>query len=57
MLIVPLLLSFGGIEAGVRKRLDGLDYTMGRQGIIPDDRLVGWVFEMAARSIRESGNR
>ena len=47
VLIVPVLLSFGGIEAGVRKRLDGLDYRMGRQGIIPDDRLVGWVLEMA----------
>ena len=52
VLIVPVLLSFGGIEAGVRNRLDGLDYTMGRQGIIPDDRLIGWILEMA-----KSGNR
>jgi sirohydrochlorin ferrochelatase len=49
VLIVPVLLSFGGIEEGVRKRLDGLDYTMGRQGIIPDDRLAAWVLEMAGR--------
>jgi hypothetical protein len=49
VLIVPVLLSFGGIEEGVRKRLDGLDYTMGRQGLIPDDRLAGWVLEMAGR--------
>jgi hypothetical protein len=43
VLIVPLLLSYGGIEAGIRKRLDGLDYTMGSQGLLPDDRLVSWV--------------
>jgi sirohydrochlorin ferrochelatase len=49
VLIVPVLLSFGGIEEGVRKRLDGLDYTMGRQGLIPDDRLVGWILEMAGK--------
>ena len=28
VLVVPVLLSFGGIEQGIRKRLDGLDYTM-----------------------------
>ena len=28
VLIVPHLMSFGGIEQGVRKRLEGLDYTM-----------------------------
>jgi sirohydrochlorin cobaltochelatase len=47
VLIVPVLLSFGGIEAGIRKRLEGLDYTMGKQGIIPDDRLAAWVLQMA----------
>ena len=28
VLVVPHLMSFGGIEQGIRKRLDGLDYTM-----------------------------
>ncbi len=48
VLIVPLLLSFGGIEEGVKKRLDGLDYTMAGQGLLPDDRLAKWVLASAA---------
>ena len=47
VLIVPVLLSFGGIEAGIRKRLDGLPYTMATRGLIPDDRLVDWVLASA----------
>jgi sirohydrochlorin ferrochelatase len=48
VLILPLVISFGGIEAGIRKRLEGLGYTMAEQGLMPDDRLAGWVLEMAA---------
>ena len=47
VLIVPLLISFGGIEKGLRERLEGLDYTMAEAGLMPDDRLAGWVLEMA----------
>ena len=47
VLIVPLLLSYGGIEQGVRKRLEGLDYQMATQGLLPDDRLVQWVLDSA----------
>ncbi|TAK17957.1 MAG: hypothetical protein EPO35_02155 [Acidobacteria bacterium] len=47
VLIVPALLSFGGIEAGIRKRLEGLAYTMTDRGLAPDDRLAAWVLEMA----------
>lgn len=43
VLIVPLLLSYGGIEDGVKKRLEGLSYTMCRQALLPDDRLSRWV--------------
>ncbi len=45
--IVPLLLSYGGIEAGIRKRLDGLSYTMSTSALLPDPRLVDWVVESA----------
>lgn len=48
VLIVPLLLSFGGIEEGVKKRLGGLDYTMAGQGLLPDGRLAKWVLASAA---------
>lgn len=49
VLIVPLLISFGGIEKGLRERLDGLTYTMAASGLMPDDRLVDWVIESARR--------
>jgi sirohydrochlorin ferrochelatase len=47
VLVVPLLLSYGGIEAGIRERLQGLDYTMAGQGIMPDDRVLQWVLQSA----------
>ena len=47
VLIVPVLLSYGGIEEGIRKRLAGLEYAIATQALAPDDRLVEWVLEMA----------
>ena len=47
VLIVPHLMSFGGIEQGLRKRLEGLDYTMTAQALMPDERIVQWVLESA----------
>ena len=49
VLVVPLLISFGGIERGLRERLNGLDYTMASAALMPDDRLVTWVLTMAER--------
>lgn len=43
VLIVPVLLSFGGIEKGLKTRLEGLDYRLPSQGLAPDARLVAWV--------------
>ena len=48
VLIVPLLISFGGVEKAMRERLDGLTYTMATAGLMPDDRLATWVLAMAA---------
>ena len=47
VLIVPLLVSFGGIERGLRERLEGLAYTLPDTGLVPDDRLVTWILAMA----------
>jgi hypothetical protein len=47
VLIVPLLISFGGIERGLRERLDGLDHTMADAALMPDDRLATWVLTVA----------
>jgi sirohydrochlorin ferrochelatase len=49
VLIVPLLISFGGIERGLRERLDGLAYTMADAALMPDDRLGDWVLAVAER--------
>lgn len=49
VIVVPLLISFGGIEKGLRERLEGLTYTMATSGLMPDDRLAAWVLEMARR--------
>ena len=48
VLIVPLLLSFGGIEVGIRRRLEGLPYRMADQALLPDERLSEWVLIQAA---------
>jgi sirohydrochlorin ferrochelatase len=50
VLIVPLLLSYGGIEEGIRKRLEGLDYTISQHGLLPDERLVQWVKNSVVRT-------
>jgi sirohydrochlorin ferrochelatase len=47
VLIVPLLLSYGGIEGGLRDRLKGLNYSMASQGLLPDKRIVDWVIAAA----------
>ena len=48
VLIVPLLISFRGIERGLRERLDDLTYTMAQAALMPDDRLATWVLTVAA---------
>lgn len=47
VLIVPLLVSFGGIERGLRERLDGLTYQMPNTALVPDERLVTWVLTVS----------
>ena len=47
VLIVPLLLSYGGIESGLRQRLDGVEHTLSSQGLLPDPRIAQWVIESA----------
>jgi sirohydrochlorin cobaltochelatase len=49
VLIVPLLISFGGIERGLRERLEGLPYTMAETALMPDDRLATWVLAVAEK--------
>lgn len=52
VLIVPLLLAYGGIEEGIKKRLEGLDYQLADQALLPDERLVQWVLLSAGEAIK-----
>jgi len=55
LVFVALLLSYGGIESGLRKRLDGLAYVMVPQALMPDERLVRWVLEsIGIKSVPET---
>jgi hypothetical protein len=53
VLIVPLLISYGGIEEGIKKRLNGLEYTMAKQALLPDERLIQWVISSARNAERK----
>ena len=41
------MISFGGIERGVRDRLEGLPYRMAEAALMPDDRLATWGLTVA----------
>jgi sirohydrochlorin ferrochelatase len=56
VLIVPLLVSFGGIDRGIRERLEGLSYAMPGAGLVPDDRLAAWVLTMARPAADPAGS-
>lgn len=56
-LIVPLLLSYGGIEDGLRKRLSGLDFRMPAQALLPDQRISAWVIARTKENTGRPGER
>ncbi|MBV9493210.1 MAG: hypothetical protein JOZ54_03105 [Acidobacteria bacterium] len=50
VIVIPLLISYGGIEKSIQKRLDGLKYEMPTQGLLPDPRIANWVRSMAGEA-------
>jgi predicted alpha/beta-hydrolase family hydrolase len=48
VIIVPLLISFGGIERGLRERLEGVPHAMAEAALMPDDRLATWVLTVSS---------
>ncbi|HEY0161120.1 MAG TPA: CbiX/SirB N-terminal domain-containing protein [Edaphobacter sp.] len=56
VLVVPLLLSFGGIEDGLKERLKGLQYRMPTQGLLPDPRIIDWVLSSEQDAIKAPVN-
>jgi sirohydrochlorin ferrochelatase len=47
VLVTPLLLSYGGIENGLRQRLDGIQHALSPQALLPDARIATWVVDSA----------
>ena len=52
-LVIPLLLSRGGIEDGLRQRLSGLRYRIPDNFLLPDARIVEWVGQQVEQALRE----
>jgi len=44
-LIVPVLLAPGGIEEGIKERLQGLTYTLSPKMLAPDHHLIEWIID------------
>jgi hypothetical protein len=49
-IVVPLLLSYGGIENGLRERLDGVEHILSPKPLLPDPRIAQWVLTSASAS-------
>ena len=50
-LVIPVLLSRGGIEEGLRERLQGLPYRIPEQFLLPDARIADWVKQQVSAAI------
>jgi sirohydrochlorin ferrochelatase len=50
-LILPLLLSEGGIQASIEKRLEGLPYVWTGEALLPDPRLSGYLLKRVQLAI------
>lgn len=42
-IVVPVILSAGGIEEGIFQRLEGLDYQITKQYLMPHKKIVDWI--------------
>ena len=45
VIVVPLLLSKGGIEKGIVKRLEGLDYKWTGKTLLPDNLISDFILQ------------
>lgn len=56
VLLVPVLISSGGIQKRIRERLEGLTFTMLEKGLAEDPRLADWIRESARERIERAQN-
>lgn len=50
-LIVPVLLAPGGIEDGLKERLQGLNYTLSPKMLAPDTHIIEWIVQESTQSL------
>lgn len=53
VIVVPLLLSKGGVEQGIVKRLDGLNYKWNGKTLLPDPKLNEFIEASVKEAIRK----
>lgn len=53
-LVVPVLLSRGGIEPKIRERLKGLPYRMPETFLLPDARIGAWITLQVEQALKTS---
>jgi hypothetical protein len=46
-IIIPVLLSSGGIESGIFERLQGLNYKIQEKFLMPDEKMIDWIIYSA----------
>lgn len=42
-IVVPVILSAGGIEEGIFKRLEGLEYVISNRYLMPHQKMIDWI--------------
>jgi hypothetical protein len=48
-LVIPVILSAGGIESGILERLEGLRYFISREYLMPHTKIIDWL-ELSAKN-------
>lgn len=53
MIIIPVLLSRGGIEKGIVERLDGLTYKWNGKTLLPNKKITQFLEDSIKKAIQE----
>ena len=50
-IVVPVVLAMGGIEKGIQKRLEGLEYTWVNKALLPHENITRFIQNSVAKSL------
>ncbi|HEU5292599.1 MAG TPA: hypothetical protein VFU05_18250, partial [Cyclobacteriaceae bacterium] len=53
VIVVPLLLSKGGVEQGIVKRLEGLNYKWSGKTLLPDPKITQFIESSVNEALKE----